>query len=388
MQPADVVYKGAFRLPDGPDEIGWGWSGQAMAYYPGGDPKGPADGCPGSIFGVGHDWNQHVSEISIPRPVISPTKNLGELNTATTLQKFANIRGKLFGEMEQARAGLAYLPKQAGQGTDKLYFCWAPHLHEAPSVPSHGWCERDLSNPRPAGPWSVGTLWNYVTTDYLFPIPKAWADAHANGRCLATGRYRDGGQGAQGPSLFAVAPWQQGNPPPKGTRLGATTLLRYSAVTADQQHKMTGYKHSDEWSGGAWLTGGSKSAVVFVGTQGLGKTWYGYANGVVWPEQPPYPPIPAAPNDDRGWWSKQFVGRMIFYDPADLAAVAVGRMKPHQPQPYATLDIDRHLFGIASKQQLRHVGGAGFDRARGLLYVFEFRGDEDKSLVHVWQVRP
>ena len=40
------------------------------AYYPDGDPEGD-DGYPGSIFGIGHDQTQYVSEISIPVPVAS-----------------------------------------------------------------------------------------------------------------------------------------------------------------------------------------------------------------------------------------------------------------------------------------------------------------------------
>ncbi|MBN1257687.1 MAG: hypothetical protein JXA52_08280, partial [Planctomycetes bacterium] len=71
IQPDDLEYRGAFRLPDGPEEYAWLWSGQALAYFPEGDPGGEADGYPGSIFGTGHDWNQYVSEISIPQPVIS-----------------------------------------------------------------------------------------------------------------------------------------------------------------------------------------------------------------------------------------------------------------------------------------------------------------------------
>jgi len=388
VQPNDLVYKGAFRLPDGPDEIAWGWSGQAMTYYPDGDTKGPVDGHPGSLFGVGHDWKQFVSEVSIPKPVISTTRNLNELNTATTLQGFQDIRGTLFGPLEQARAGLAYLPKQGKQTTGKLYFCWGPHMHDGHADPSHGWCELDLSNPRPAGPWRVGNRINYVTTDYIFQIPKAWADAHTPGQYLATGRFRDGGQGGQGPSLLAFGPWNDGNPPRAGARLKCKPLLLYSDVTAPTQHKLIGYHHSDEWSGGAWLTAGRKSAVVFVGTKGQGKCWYGFANGVVWPEEPPYPPVPDSPNDDRGWWSTGFVGQMLFFDPDDLAAVAAGKKKPHEPQPYATLAIDKVLFGIRSTQQQRHVGAACFDRTRGFLYVFEFRGDGDKSLVHVWRLTP
>ena len=62
-----------------------------------------------------------------------------------------------------------------------------------------------MKNPSPAGPWRIANYVNYVTSDYLFPIPKAWADRYLSGMCLATGRYRDGGQGAQGPAILAIA---------------------------------------------------------------------------------------------------------------------------------------------------------------------------------------
>jgi len=156
----------------------------------------------------------------------------------------------------------------------------------------------------------------------------------------------------------------------------------------DQRHILRDYHHSDEWAGAAWLTAGTKAAVVFVGTKGVGKCWYGFANGVVWPEEGPWPPVPPHPNDQRGWWSTGFEGRMLFYDPADLAAVAAGKKKPWEPQPYAVKTIDEHLLRIKSPQQLTHVRACAFDRERGHLYVLEFRGDEDdKSLVHVWTVR-
>ena len=232
IQPADLVYQGAFRLPDGPEEIGWGWSGQAMTYYPGGDPDGPNDGYLGSIFGVGHDWNQHVSEISIPKPIISPIKNLNELNTAKTLQKFHNIRGNLFGEMEQARAGLEYLPKQGSQTTDKLHLAWGQHFQETGDIalrPSHMWCELDLSNPKPAGTWWIGNQSLYSTNDYIFEIPQDWADDNTPNMRLATGRYRDGGWSGQGPCLFAFGPWNEGNPPLNNTHLSEIPLLLYSS---------------------------------------------------------------------------------------------------------------------------------------------------------------
>jgi hypothetical protein len=387
LLPSDLTYVGAFRVPDlaGPDEISWKWSnwGSALAYYPDGDPAGPADGYPGSLFGVGHDWNQWISEISIPVPVISPGKDLEDLNTATTLQPFYDIRGGLFEAMEMPRVGLAYLPPQAGQSSGKLYFAWAPHLDEAATEPSHGWSEVDLAAPQPAGPWRIGEYWNYVTGDYLFEIPTEWAAAHTGGRALATGRFRDGGQGAQGPSLVAIAPWEAGNPPPAGTTLGATPLLLYGSVYTSGSPRMDRYHASDEWTGAAWLSAGNKAAVLFAGNKGTGECWYGCADGTVW--EPPYPP--ACPDDSgRGWWSSGFAGQFLFYDPADLAAVADGRMEPWEPQPYATMEVDPILFHITGSQQKHHLGAAAFDRARALLYVVEVLADEDKPVIHVWRV--
>ena len=73
-----LIYQGAFRLPDAPgtpDNVGWEWGGSAMTYYPQGDPAGPADGYPGSIYGAGHDQTQYISEISIPIPLISRSRS-------------------------------------------------------------------------------------------------------------------------------------------------------------------------------------------------------------------------------------------------------------------------------------------------------------------------
>ena len=400
IQPNDLVYQGAFRLPEGSNGSDWGYSGYAMTYYPDGDPGGPADGYPGSIFGLGHDHHQYISEISIPMPVIS--KDLGQLNTATTLQGFQDITGGMFGYLEIPRAGLEYLPAQGPQTTGKLHFCWGQHFqfeHDA----SHGWCELDLSNPRTAGPWHFGDYTNYITNDYLFEIPEAWAAANTPGQRLATGRFRDGSWSGQGPALFAYGPWNDGNPPaPNATLHTITPLLLYGIhepgipeITNSESMKMSTYRAADEWSGGAWLTAGDKSAVIFVGTKATGKCWYGYSNGVEYPidgaEDPDaYPEVPPWPHDDRGWWSEGIEAQIIFYNPGDLAAVARGDMEPYEPQPYASLSIDEYLFdpGFNFERGKRYlVGAASFDRARGLLYAFERMADEDeKSLVHVWKV--
>jgi len=383
ISPAELIYLGAFRLPDGPPEIGWEWSGEALTYYPGGDPGGPADGFPGSLFGTGHNWNTYVSEISIPAPVISQTKNVKDLKTAKTLQAFRNIRGGLYGYLEIPRVALEYLPPRGGQTAGKLYFAWAQHMGEGETKPTHGWADLNLAAPHTAGAWRIRNYWNYVTGDYLFAIPGAWANLFFPGRTLATGRYRDGGQGARGPSLFAISPWAAGNPPAAGTTLPATPLLLYGNVYTAGSPRMTGYSHSDEWTGGAWLTAPGVSAVIFVGTKGLGNTWYGCPDGTVWPDEPPYPPDCS----DRGWWSDRFEGQILFYNPVALVNVALGKMKTWRPQPYAIAKVDKFLFNIRSTQQKSHLGAMAYDRTRGFIYIMEPLADGDKPLIHVWKIK-
>ena len=378
IQPTDLRYEGAFRLPTSPgtpDDVGWEWGGTALTFRSGGDAGGPDDGYPGSLIGAGHEHTQYVSEVDIPVPVISAGKNPADLNVARTLQGFANVRGSLYDglDWEMPRVGLAV-------AQDKLHFCWSTHAPGNPqdSGPTHGWCELDLAHPRPAGIWRVGGQSKYVTSDYLFPIPAAWANAHTPGRYLATGRFRDGGQAAQGPALLAIGPASEGSPPPAGSTLPATPLLLYDNVLQPNPHMLDGYHHSDEWSGGAWLSAGMDAAVLFAGTKGQGQCWYGCADGT---DAPPWPE-----DCDRGWWSTRFVAQMLFYDPADLAAVARGEREPWEPQPYATLDVDPYLYHLQDDQQLYRLGGAAYDPERRLLYVLERLSDEDRPLVHVWRV--
>lgn len=378
LQSSDFEYVGAFRLPSGDSgsEVeSWAYGGQAMTYFPGGDSAGADDGHPGSLFATGHAWEYQVSEISIPVPVVSSTKNPNDLNVATTLQRFKKIIE--VGHLEIPRVGLTYLPKQGDQSSDKLYFGWGAHFQE-PNDLTHGWCELDLSNPKTAGEWYLDCPHNvYNTNDYLLQIPESWALAYTPGKLLACGRFRDGGWSGQGPSLFAFGPWNHGNPPPDGSSLHYVTLLRYtSSEDFDEPvFTMNGYHHSDEWSGAVWISVGNKSAVIFAGTKGVGDCWYGDQNG----------PCDEC-EGDRGWWSTGFEGQFNFYDPNDLAQVTQGIVESWEPQPYTSMNIDQHLFGINSTQQKYHLGAIAFDRDRGFLYVFEPMIDENKPIIHVWKV--
>jgi len=422
IQPEDLTYLGAFRLPGGDEPpLTFAYGSNAMTFNPDNN----------TLFITGHDRlafgglpdGNQVAEISIPAPAIAA--NPADLPQAAFVQDFHNPLAGQFTDMEEIpKVGLQYL-NHPDTGP-LLHVAWGQHL-QPPDTPSHGWFSAALDTPNFQGTWFIGNQDLYSTNGYMFDIPMDWADAYSNGRYLATGRMRDGGQGGMGPTLFAYTPWEAGgDPPANGTRLPETTLLLYeNAYNAEEIiRSMNGYQHPDEWEGGAWMTtSAGKEAVLFAGTKSNGaKYWYGYIN----PAGPEYACVDAhitdfptcrladgssCPPEDfsgccdeeagtcstyRGWWSTHWDAQLIFYDPADLARVAAGEIESWEPQPYAVLDIDEYLYLIPPEwdeinlgwgdQRRYRIGAAAYDRANGLLYVLEQFADEAKPVVHVWRV--
>ncbi len=419
VNPDDFEYLGAFRLPGGEDRPQtFAYGGNAMTFNPDGS----------SLFVMGHDRmpygdlpdGNQVAEVSIPAPVIS--KNIEDLNTAEFIQNFANVaEGQFTGYDEIPKVGMQYLNRP--ETGAKIHIAFGEHL-QSEQIPTHGWFSPTLSSPDFQGTWFIGNQDLYSVNGYMFEIPTDYA----NGRPLATGRMRDGGQGGMGPTLFAYRPWNDdGTPKPSGTHLEETTLLLYENAynTEEIVRAMNGYQHPDEWGGGAWLTTVSgKGAVLFAGTKSNGrKYWYGYINpdgaglacvdaevtdfptcrmadGSVCPQEDFAGCCDAAAGEcvsNRGWWTNRFDAEFILYDPADLAKVAAGQLESWQPQPYAVIDIDEHLYlnppewdlvelGWGDQRRSR-IGDVTFDRTNGLLYVLELYADGPKPIVHAWRIK-
>ena len=433
LQPTDLTYLGAFRLPGGDDRPQtFAYGGNAMTFNPDGDPDSQ-DGFPGSLFVMGHDRmpygdlpdGNQVAELSIPAPVNS--RNLADLPYAGFIQDFHDVAAGIFTELDEIpKAGMQYLNHP--ETGPKIHLAWGEHL-QPPDVASHAWFNPNLASPDLQGAWFIGNQDLYSVNGYMFEIPAAWADANAQGRYLGTGRMRDGGQGGMGPTLFAYRPWLTGGDfPISGTHLSETTLLLYenSYNTEEITRSLQGYQHADEWEGGAWLTTSSgKAAVVFAGTKSNGsKYWYGYIH----PDGPQYACVDTHVNDFptcrmadgsvcppedftgccdetggscvslRGWWTTRYDAQLLLYDPADLARVAAGEMESWEPQPYALVDIDEFLYlsppewdlqmlGWGDQRRYR-IGDVAYDRANGLLYILELYADSARPVVHVWRVEP
>ena len=93
---------------------------------------------------------------------------------------------------------------------------------------------------------------------------------------------------------------------------------------------------------------GLRSLPPYVGP--LGRSWYGFANGVEWAydcaDQTPStcPQVPEWPYDNRGYWAEDYQAQLIFFNPAELVAVARGEIDTWTPQPYAVINLDEFLF--------------------------------------------
>jgi hypothetical protein len=159
--------------------------------------------------------------------------------------------------------------------------------------------------------------------------------------------------------LYAIAPWQDGDPfPPDRAEISYIPLIEYGKTFT--KNTMNEFIYGDIIQGGEWVNFGGKSAVVISGVKGRGEVQY-----------------------IGGYSPTQKNPVLYFYNPVDLEAVVQGTKQPHEPQPYATLNLFNYFYG-----DMRKVASMALDNTNGYLYVYEF-GEESPEipLIHVWKIR-
>ncbi|MBN2879096.1 MAG: hypothetical protein JXN65_05630 [Clostridia bacterium] len=369
LSPESIVYLGAFQLPDDGEEERqmYAYGGEALCYNP----------LNNSLFITGHNWYAYVSEITIPETKL--TDNIFELPKAKVIKEFTDIKGDLFDDwtMEIPRAGLEVID-------GNLFFCFGEHYEEDTKSGTHGYTSLDLSEAKKV--CIVGD-YLYSTNDYLFAIPNEFTD-YFYGKDLLTGRFRDGGWSGMGPSLFAIST-EDIMGADNDQRIEALPIIKYDdSFGGDDGNKMNNYSHADSWAGGAFISCAAGSAIVFVGTHGYGDTWYGFANGVVYPtsgdEDDVYPDVPDYPYDQRGWWNNDFRACIAFYDVNDAQKAIRGQIEPYEMQPYAFLDISEYMLAEKTDTDMQHLGASAYDYENNRLYVIELFADEGRPIVHVF----
>lgn len=386
LTPGNFAYLGAFRPPlrDRNDQM-YAYGGYGMTFRNDGDPDGPNDGLPGSLFLVGTHTKQLVAEIEIPAPVISGTQSLDELPVAAELQAQGDITG---GIRDQLTNGSSEAFEIGGlQYHDRRLFWTLYKYYNVESVDyySHGSSTPFTSRPFPEGMWHLGpvgtgqSVWHsYKHAGYIFEIPLAAANHWFGGRNMISGLQIATGLNisSHGPAMYAYTA------PSSGTRHGES-LNAVPLVYNDISHPAPGFQPSDRWTGGAWLTLGNKHAVIIVGRKALGANYYGEAR-----------PFDCTP--DKGFHGTPYQAQVLFYAPETLRKSARQEVQPTQVRPWLSWDsntpggdFSQYMFSTCGQT----IGATTYDRSNNLLYICQTNaGTTQESeyevlpIIHVFRI--
>ncbi len=386
ITPGNFEYVGAIRPPHiQQNGTTFAYGGWAVAYRPDGDPNGPDDGFPGSLFLLGHQEHQKVAELSIPAPVNSRMKRADDLPVMDILQPFSDITDGLLEEMTAGSSEHFHL---GGMVVTNKLLHWTMHKYynvENIDYPSHGTSGLDLRTSIAEGLWHLGPMntgrpefHSYKHAGYIFEIPKNEADRWFGGKNLISGLQISTGLQAssQGPAMFAYALPPQ--PLPHNASIDATPLVWYS-----MHEPLAGHHPADRWAGGAWLTLGNKQAVIVIGRKALGDIYYGEAR-------------PQDCTSDKGYHGPPYEAQIVFYSPASLIHAAHGKLQSAGLKPWLRWDgnfdgggLNQYLFDTCNK----YIGGMAYDRERNLLYIVQIDAGktsdndfETVPVVHVFRV--
>ncbi len=406
LQPADLTYVGAFRLPEN-----FNWGARGLSFYPNGsggtgsllvtgfellhDPAHPGESCWDA------SWNcaAYFGEVAIPPPAIEADwQDLPQAALAGPMTRFDGGLASTVHREYVFVSDLEYVPRQGSQTHDKLYgsieLWYAEGVAGSDTFNTIWFANLDGTDAR--GMFHVGPVetpyHGRKMGSYMFSVPRAYADRYLGGRTLVTGRSRgtpaEGAEavttrgGSQGPTLFAFHPF--GSDRPTGN-LDALPMLYYRVafpgcagpnVGNPDACDYPGYTMCDEWTGGAFVENRNRRAILLLGYKGLGRNCY---------DEPPvqcHDPCSAS----HGYHCQPYERQVIFYDVDELGRIARGDRDPWTVRPYT---IWRPSQFYLTGHVCTNAGGMTFDpRGRRLFMVERGLGgaDTNATVVHVWSL--
>ncbi|MBL8094602.1 MAG: hypothetical protein JNL73_10560 [Anaerolineales bacterium] len=356
VQAADLIYAGAFRIPEG-DRVGCDYGTGAHCFTYGGlfglGPNG------GSLYLRGHAWAGGVGEVSVPA-----TLTLAE--TATVLQ-----------DIHDPSDGVEVDPGEVnGQGpfaglvhNDRLIVSGSTYYDaDGSQTDTHGVSGLDLSRAGDfdgwyrfdpalvANPRSIG--------GYMTSIPSEWqallgGPAFTGNCCLSIISHS-----SAGPAATVFDPADVGVTDP----LTGTTVLFYPlAHPLEPESTQNDYFNLATQIGGVAFPAATRS-VLFIGRQGTGP--YCYGDGA---------PCGDVCDGSKGTHAYPYRHQIWAYDANDLAAVRSGLKQTWEIRPYAVWPLNEmDSSGCAS------ISGAVYDPVANRLFIAERYGDQ--PIVHVYTI--
>jgi hypothetical protein len=359
VQQSNLVYQGAFRVPQGSTEqTTFNYGGTALGY----------NASKNSLFMVGHTWHQRSAEISIPAVVNST--NVSSLNTATLLQNFADATE---GKLNQINPNDPNSKKIGGQlvYNNKLYVS-AYSYYDGASTQSSSHFVRPTSlstTGQVSGPVRVGSQYPGFVSGYMTHIPSEWQSlfggpALTGNCCLAIVSVQSSGPAA---SVFNPSNVGVSNPVP------ATPVVGYP-----YSHPLADWGTTNQYfNGTTQVTGivfpsGTRS-VLFFGRHGVGTFCYGTGAECNDPA-----------DNSKGTHAYPYKYQVWAYDANDLVAVKNGTKQQWEPRPYALWNF---TLPFEKANDYHQFGGAAYDPSTGRIYVAQGCADSNCGpIIHVFKV--
>jgi len=438
LQRSNLVYKGAFRVPQGrygnsTRDSSLSFGGSAITFRA---PDG-SNGTDGSLYILGYD--KLVTEISIPKIVdsrdssVCPTHDISCLNTASVVQGSFDVTN---GQMTNIGANFSVVPEGSPAGflvhNNKLIGSLQTQYDDT-NVYSHFTASLDWNTGVPSsanftGPYRLGV--NPVDSTstnagfvggYMAHIPSEY-QAELGGPAL-TGMIVDSviSRSSYGPDAWVFDPDQMavGDPASAQMLLGYpsdhSTLMNYASFadqpTANGSIQVRGLTFPE----------GSRSLIFWgwmgMGMSGKGSMCYGEATGTLsevadastvsaWiaaNNGQPYMcggnPISATDHNpccydpvrsgSKGEHAYPYIYRAWVYDAEDLAAVKAGTKNPWDLAPYAVWDLNSYTINPGVSYTMNSgtddlpfaiedaaIVGAAYDPATQRIYISQKAGDK------------
>lgn len=407
----DLTYMGAFQLPQGNQGVSsYGYGGLGMTWNPAGN------GGAGSLFISANPQYQGIGEVSIPALKTVTMSTINTLNTATALQSVTDItNGALASYYTTTGHGatipsisITYIPAKGAMSSPRLFWSLGDN-YDARSIT--GWSSTTnwsggvtadskwfLSGSFPGGSCTyfgisyapAGVACGAEYEQYSFLAPQSWADSYTSGKSLLVGSNSPNQSGNVQPALYAIAPWTVDHPSDNAIFTN-TKLAKYNFGDYPDH-----YAHSSGVWSGAFVTVGSKQAIIFSGKRSLREEnaavtdapGYTFPN-LRWPFEvykgsgtgtgsnagnghDYCPECDQYGVNNGGYQGFPSFGQLSFYDPADYVDVINGVKQPNEPRSYATLNLKSFFLSPPPTQGLQNgAGGIAYDPVGQNIYVAE-----------------
>lgn len=358
LQQGDLVYEGAFRVPDvGSDGSTFSYGGTGLGFNPNSR----------TLFLTGHKNYQLSAEISIPTP-----QNTGSYNTlpeATLVQPF---RDALEGRRSSIDPGENNGIRIGGHLVHggKLYIT-AYSYYDANGSQSNSHFSRPLSLTTTGQVQGAVRVGNdaHITSGYMAPIPAEWQAAFGGpaltGNCCRSIISNH----SHGPAISVFDPSDIDG----GSDAAATVLLNYTSENplGPGPQTQNPYFNLTTRVEGVVFPNGTRS-VLFFGEHGIGPYCYGSGDECGDPA-----------DDSKGNHAYPYVYNVWAYDANDLLDVKNGVRQPHEITPYSvwTLSMPLEPSGV------HETGGAAYDPSTGRIFFVQMKyGSSSMPIIHVYRV--